>query len=291
MPWPCCWRGAELSKVGVVGLGTMGTGIVQSCAEAGLSVVAVDISDEIVSRALGRVKQGIDKRVEKGRLDAQSAASALAGIHASTEYVSLEGCPMVIEAVFERQELKQKAIGQISASVGKDAFIATNTSSISITRLSTFSGRPENFVGMHFFNPVPLMPVVEIVRGYLTSDAAMSAAVSLAKSMNKQTIEVADYPGFASNRILMPMINEAIFTLMEGVATREGIDSIMKLGMNHPMGPLELADFIGLDVCLDILNVLHSGFGDPKYRPAPLLVNMVNAGRLGRKSGEGFYRY
>ncbi len=280
-----------MQRIGVIGLGTMGAGIVQSGAEAGCNVVAIDVSEEIVALALERVKQGLDKRVEKGKLDARSAASAMASIHGTTKFSELDGCSFVIEAVFEKQELKKAAIEKISASVGDGTVIATNTSSISITLLSRYSKMPENFVGMHFFNPVPLMPLVEIVRGYLTSDSAVSAAVSLAKSMKKQTIEVMDYPGFASNRILMPMINEAVFALMEGVSTREGIDGVMKLGMNHPMGPLELADFIGLDVCLDILNVLYSGFKDPKFRPAPLLVNMVNAGKLGRKSGEGFYRY
>jgi 3-hydroxybutyryl-CoA dehydrogenase len=291
MPFQCFWRGVDVQKIGVVGLGTMGSGIVQSCAEAGFSIVALDISDDLVSRAVGRVKQGLDKRVEKGRLDAQFVTSAMANIRGTTEHSDLADCAIVIEAVFEKLDLKRAAIEKISASVGDSTLIATNTSSISVTLLSRSSKRPENFIGMHFFNPVPLMPLVEIVKGYLTSAATVSAAVSIARSMKKETIEVMDYPGFASNRILMPMINEAIFALMEGVSTREGIDGVMKLGMNHPMGPLELADFIGLDVCLDILNVLHSGFGDPKYRPAPLLVNMVNAGKLGRKSGEGFYSY
>ncbi len=278
-------------KVGVVGLGTMGSGIVQSCVESGFDVVAVDVSGDIVSRAVDRVKLGLDKRVEKGKLEARSASAAAAKIQGTTKFDDLQGCAIIIEAVYEKQELKRSAIGRISETAGNDCVIATNTSSISITLLSKYSRHPENFIGMHFFNPVPLMPIVEIVRGYLTSDSTVSSATALAKGMKKEIVEVADYPGFVSNRILMPMINEAVFALMEGVSTRDGIDRVMKLGMNHPMGPLELADFIGLDVCLDILNVLYEGFRDPKYRPAPLLVNMVNAGRLGRKSGEGFYRY
>jgi 3-hydroxybutyryl-CoA dehydrogenase len=280
-----------LPAVGVVGLGTMGTGIAQVCIEAGYDVVAVDVSQSLVDRAIANIRRGVYKRVEKGQMDAAAAERALKRITGTVSIADISSCFMVIEAVFEKPDVKGKAISSISDAVGDDTVIGTNTSSISITLLSRNARKPGNFIGMHFFNPVPLMPLVEIVSGLETSEYSLSTAKTVAKKMGKETVEAKDYPGFVSNRILMPMINEAVFALMEGVTSREGIDSVMKLGMNHPMGPLELADFIGLDICLDIMNVLHTGFGDSKYRPAPLLVNMVNAGKLGRKSGEGFYKY
>jgi 3-hydroxybutyryl-CoA dehydrogenase len=280
-----------LPAVGVVGLGTMGTGIAQVCIEAGYDVVAVDVSQSLVDRAIANIRRGVYKRVEKGQMDAAAAERALKRITGTVSIADISSCFMVIEAVFEKPDVKGKAISSISDAVGDDTVIGTNTSSISITLLSRNARKPGNFIGMHFFNPVPLMPLVEIVSGLETSEYSLSTAKTVAKKMGKETVEAKDYPGFVSNRILMPMINEAVFALMEGVSSREGIDSVMKLGMNHPMGPLELADFIGLDICLDIMNVLHTGFGDSKYRPAPLLVNMVNAGKLGRKSGEGFYKY
>ena len=280
-----------MPAIGVVGLGTMGTGIAQVCIEAGYDVVALDVNQSIVDGAIAKIRKGIDKRVEKGLMDAAAAGKALNRLTGTVSFSDISSCFMVIEAVFEKLDVKSRAISRIADSVSDEAVIGTNTSSISITLLSRNARIPGNFLGMHFFNPVALMPIVEIISGLETSEHSLSIAKTVAKRMGKETVGAKDYPGFVSNRILMPMINEAVFALMEGVSSREGIDRIMKLGMNHPMGPLELADFIGLDICLDIMNVLHAGFGDSKYRPAPLLVNMVNAGKLGKKSGEGFYKY
>ena len=274
-----------------MGLGTMGSGIAQSALEAGFEVTAVEISAELLSRGAGRVKSGLDRRVKSGKLPSSEAASLLSSLELSTEASSFSGCDLVVEAVFENRETKSAALKAIDSASSPDMIIASNTSSISITQLSRMVSHPANFIGMHFFNPVPVMKLLELVRGYLTADGTVDKAKAIGSEMGKEVVEVRDYPGFISNRVLMPMINEAAFALMEGVAGREDIDRVMKLGMNHPMGALELADFIGLDVCLDIMNVLYSGFKDSKYRPCPLLVNMVSAGKTGRKSGEGFYSY
>ncbi len=277
--------------MGVLGLGTMGSGIAQTALESGFEVFAVELNDDMLSKGSSRVGAGLDRRVKSGRLAPAESARLLSSIHLSTEVSSFSECDVIVEAVFESIEAKSSALSAIAEVAGPATVIASNTSSISITQLSKKLKHPENFVGMHFFNPVPVMKLLELVRGYLTSDETVVKARSVGAGMGKEVVEVRDFPGFISNRVLMPMINEAAFALMEGVAGKEEIDNVMKLGMNHPMGPLELADFIGLDVCLDIMNVLYSGFKDPKYRPCPLLVNMVNAGRTGRKSGEGFYRY
>ncbi len=280
-----------MKRMGVLGLGTMGSGIAQAAAESGFEVVGVEVSGALLEKGRKRVEAGIERRVNSGRMDSDGAAAVLSRIVYSTSTSDFSDCGVVVEAVFEEESVKSEALKSISAAVSESAVVASNTSSISITRLSGSVSHPERFIGMHFFNPVPVMKLLEVVRGYLTSDETASKAMETGRRMGKEVVSVADYPGFVSNRVLMPMINEAAFALMEGVASRDDIDRVMKLGMNHPMGPLELADFIGVDVCLDILKVLYEGFRDPKYRPCPLLVNMVNAGRIGRKSGEGFYTY
>ncbi len=277
--------------MGVLGLGTMGSGIAQTALESGIEVCAVELNDELLSKGAARVKDGLERRVRSGKLSSDKSSSLLASLMLSTDISSFRNCDIIVEAVFENAETKSSALASIGRIAGEGAIVASNTSSISITLLSRSLKYPGNFIGMHFFNPVPVMKLLELVRGYLTTNETVEKAKSIGEKMGKDVVEVRDYPGFVSNRVLMPMINEAAFALMEGIARKEDIDRVMKLGMNHPMGPLELADFIGLDVCLDIMNVLYSGFKDPKYRPCPLLVNMVNAGRTGRKSGEGFYKY
>jgi 3-hydroxybutyryl-CoA dehydrogenase len=240
---------------------------------------------------LSTIKRSLAKFVEKGKLTSQEGDATLSRIRTTVDLSDLSKCDIVVEAIFENFEAKAALFRELDAMVGPDAILVSNTSSIDITRLGAVSGRPGKFIGMHFFNPVPLMSLVEIVRGLATTDDTFAVVRDLAVKLGKTPVEVKDYPGFISNRVLMPMINEAIFALYEGIASKEDIDTVMKLGMNHPMGPLTLADFIGLDVCLDILNVLYDGFKDPKYRPCPLLVKMVQAGRLGRKTGQGFYQY
>jgi len=281
----------NIEHVGVVGAGTMGNGIAQVFAQAGFNVTLRDVAQEYVDRGLGTIKRSLAKFVEKGKTTSEEGDAALSRIHTTLELADLATCEIVVEAIFENFDAKASAFRELGAILAPQAILASNTSSIDITRLAAVSGRPSQFIGMHFFNPVPLMSLVEIVRGLTTSDETYAVVHELALKLGKTPVEVKDYPGFVSNRVLMPMINEAIFALFEGVASREDIDTVMKLGMNHPMGPLTLADFIGLDVCLDILNVLYDGFKDPKYRPCPLLVKMVQAGRLGRKSGQGFYQY
>ncbi len=280
-----------MTRMGVMGLGTMGSGITQAAIESGFEVVAVEVDDAHLSSGASRIRTGLERRVKSGKLSQHQVGGLLSGLNLSTSVSSFADCDIVVEAVFEDASVKAAALSGISGAVGPQTIVASNTSSISITSLSRNLKHPENFIGMHFFNPVPVMKLLEVVRGYLTSDATASAALDIGRRMGKEAVEVRDYPGFISNRVLMPMINEAIFALMEDVAGRDDIDKVMKLGMNHPMGPLELADFIGLDVCLDIMNVLYSGFKDPKYRPCPLLVNMVNSGKTGRKAGAGFYQY
>ncbi len=277
--------------MGVLGLGTMGSGIAQTALESGIEVFAVELNDELLSKGAARVKDGLERRVRSGKLSSGKSSSLLSSLSLSTDISSFRNCDIIVEAVFENAETKSSALASIGRIAGEGTIVASNTSSISITLLSKGLKYPGNFIGMHFFNPVPVMKLLELVRGYLTTNETVEKAKSIGEKMGKEVVEVRDYPGFVSNRVLMPMINEAAFALMEGIARKEDIDRVMKLGMNHPMGPLELADFIGVDVCLDIMNVLYSGFKDPKYRPCPLLVNMVNAGRTGRKSGEGFYKY
>ena len=280
-----------LKPVLVVGAGTMGNGIAQTFATGGHPVLLLEANEAALKRGLATIEKSLAKFVEKGKLDAAKRDETLARIATRESDFPMEACAIAVEAVPEKFEIKRAVFQSLDAKLPPDAILATNTSSLSITELAAMTKRPRRFVGMHFMNPVPLMPLVEVVRGLDTSDETVAETVELSKALGKTPVVVADRPGFVSNRILMPMINEAAFTLLEGVADREAIDTVMKLGMNHPMGPLALADLIGIDVCLDIMNVLYEGFGDSKYRPCPLLKSMVAAGRLGRKSGRGFYDY
>jgi 3-hydroxybutyryl-CoA dehydrogenase len=281
----------EIRRVGVVGAGTMGSGIVQVCLGAGLEVVVREVDETPLSRGVARVHKGIDKWVEKGKIEESAAETMRGALTASTDLPDLFDCDLVIEAIIEDLEAKEAVFRELDEGCPDATILASNTSSISITRLAAATGRADRVVGMHFFNPVPLMPLVEIVRGEATSDATHDRIETLATGLGKTPVTVTDVPGFVSNRVLMPMINEAIFCLQEGVATAEDIDTVMKLGMNHPMGPLALADLIGLDVCLAIMEVLHTGYADSKYRPCPLLRRKVDAGHTGRKAGRGFYVY
>ncbi|MGC3946587.1 MAG: 3-hydroxybutyryl-CoA dehydrogenase [Chryseolinea sp.] len=281
-----------MKHVSVIGSGTMGNGIAHVFALHGFSVKLIDIHESALQKGIGNIDKNLTRQVEKGTIDATRKASALSHISLTTSIS--EGCrnaDLVVEAASEQVELKLNIFKEIDKVAPKHAILASNTSSISITRIAAATSRPDKVIGMHFMNPVPLMKLVEVIRGYQTSDEVTSAVAELSKKLEKVPVEVNDYPGFIANRILMPMINEAICSLHEGVAGVAEIDEVMKLGMAHPMGPLELADFIGLDVCLSILRVLHDGFGNPKYAPCPLLVNMVTAGHRGVKSGEGFYKY
>jgi 3-hydroxybutyryl-CoA dehydrogenase len=277
--------------VGVVGAGTMGHGIAQVFAQAGFDVRLVDVSQPMLDRAHTQIRNSLAKFVEKGKLTASDRDSTLGRLRMTTALDDLANADYVVEAIVENAEAKSALFTSLDAMTGPNAILASNTSSISITILGAATKRPDKVLGMHFMNPVPLMNLVELIRGQATSDASMATATALCTSLGKTGVEAADYPGFIANRILMPMLNEAFFAVLEGVGTPEAIDAVMKGGMNHPMGPLALADFIGLDICLAILNVLHEGFGDPKYRPCPLLKRMVAAGYLGRKSGRGFYEY
>lgn len=281
-----------MEKISVIGAGTMGNGIAHVFGLNGYSVSLIDISEELVNKAVNTIKLNLDRQVKKGVITPDQAAGAVTKIRAVT---GVENTPadseLVIEAVYENKETKSRIYSLINDIVAPDAIIATNTSSVSITELAAGVRGSHRFIGMHFMNPVPVMQLVEIIRGLNTSGSTYEAVRDLAVDIGKTPVEVYDYPGFISNRILMPMINEAVFALMEGVASRDDIDTVMKLGMNHPMGPLQLADFIGLDVCLNIMQVLYNGFSDSKYRPCPLLKKMVASGKLGRKSGEGFYSY
>jgi 3-hydroxybutyryl-CoA dehydrogenase len=281
----------SIKTVGVIGAGTMGNGIAQVFAQSGFSVMLVDIAKPMLERARASIEKSLARFVEKNKLSAADRDATLARLTTTTAIDRLTDADFVVEAIVEQAEAKGALFTSLDAIIRPEVIFASNTSSISITVIGAATKRPDKVLGMHFMNPVPLMPLVELIRGQRTSADSMRTASDLAVALGKTPIEAADYPGFIANRILMPMINEAIYALMEGVGTAEAIDGVMKLGMNHPMGPLTLADFIGLDVCLAILNVLHDGFGDPKYRPCPLLRRMVAAGLLGRKSGQGFYTY
>ena len=278
-------------KVAVIGAGTMGNGIAQVFASCGSSVTLVDVNEEALERGVAAIGKSLARVVKKERMSQEDADAALARIGRSTELESLGDRELIVEAVSERADLKAKVFRTLDEVAPASTILASNTSSISITEIAAVTGRADRVIGMHFMNPVPVMKLVEVIRGQETSDETTDAVMRASRALGKEPVEANDYPGFVSNRVLMPMINEAVFCLMEGVATREGIDTVMKLGMAHPMGPLTLADLIGLDVCLDILEVLHRGLGDDTYRPCPLLRRMVAAGRLGRKSGKGFYDY
>jgi 3-hydroxybutyryl-CoA dehydrogenase len=280
-----------IKVVGVIGAGTMGNGIAQVFAQAGFSVCLVDVAQPMLDRARKSIEKSLAKFVERGTLAAADRDASLARISSATSVDDLANADYVVEAIVENVEAKRVLFTSLDALTEPHAILASNTSSISITVLGAATKRPDKVLGMHFMNPVPLMSLVELIRGHATSDATLQTAAELCVRLGKTGVEAADYPGFIANRVLMPMLNEAFYAVMEGVGTPEAIDAVMKLGMNHPMGPLTLADFIGLDVCLAILNVLHEGLGDPKYRPCPLLRRMVAAGQLGRKSGRGFYVY
>jgi len=281
----------SIQTIGVVGAGTMGSGIAHVCASAGYKLLLLDVEQQYIDRAMATIGRNMAREVGNSKLSAEARDAALARIEPTLAMDALAACELVIESALERLEVKSKLFEQLDRICPPQTILASNTSSISITLLAARTRRADRFIGMHFFNPVPVMKLVEIIRGLNTNDETIATVKCIAERLGKTPVEVHDAPGFVSNRILMLMVNEAIYTLMEGVATAEAIDQVFKLGMNHPMGPLTLADFIGLDVCLDILHVLHGGLGDDKYRPCPLLIRMVDAGWLGRKSGRGFYKY
>ena len=280
-----------INTIGVIGAGTMGNGIAQVFAQAGFAVCLVDVAQPMLEGARGRIEKSLAKFVEKGKIAAADRDAALGRLSTTTSLDDLTDADYFVEAIVEDADAKRALFTSLDAIARRDVILASNTSSISITTLGAATKRPDKVLGMHFMNPVPLMTLVELVRGQATSAESMGVASALCATLGKTSVEAADYPGFIANRVLMPMVNEAIYAVIEGVGTPGAIDTVMKLGMNHPMGPLALADFIGLDVCLAILNVLHEGLGDPKSRPCPLLRRMVAAGQLGRKSGQGFYTY
>ena len=281
----------KIETVGVVGGGTMGNGIAHTAALYGRKVVLSDLNAQLLDKAKRTIDKNLQRGVEKGKMTTEEKEAVLGRITTTPDLSALGAADIVIEAIFESEGAKKDLFARLDGIAKPGAILASNTSSISITRIAADTGRPERVIGMHFMNPVPVMKLVEVIRGLATSDETCRETMAFAESMEKVPVEANDFPGFVSNRVLMPMINEAVYCLMEGVATAEAIDTVMKLGMNHPMGPLGLADFIGLDVCLDILEVLHKGLGDDKYRPCPLLRKYVDSGRLGRKSGRGFFDY
>ena len=281
----------EIQRVGVVGAGTMGNGIAHVFARGGHNVVLCDVEQRFLDRAQATIGKNLDREVAKNKITAEEKASALGRIRLVTDRCELSGCDFVIEAATEKFEIKTEIFRDLDRLTRPEIILASNTSSISITKLAAQTKRADKVIGMHFFNPVPVMKLVEVIRGLATSQETFAGVRELAVKLEKTPVEVNDAPGFVSNRVLMPLLNEAMYAVMEGVATAEAVDEVFKLGMAHPMGPLTLADFIGLDVCLDIMRVLHGGLGDPKYRPCPLLIKMVDAGWLGKKSGRGFYTY
>ena len=281
----------KIKVVGVVGAGTMGNGIAHVFARGGFQVILCEVEQRFLDRGLEAIRKNLEREVAKTKLSAAEAEAALQSIRGTLQGIDLGICDFVIEAAPERFELKQELFSTLDAVLKPDVILASNTSSISITRLAAQTQRPSQIIGMHFFNPVPVMKLVEVIRGLETSDETFAQVKALAEALGKSPVEVNDAPGFVSNRVLMPLLNEAMYAVMEGVATAEAVDQVFQLGMAHPMGPLKLADFIGLDVCLDIMRVMVEGLGDPKYRPCPLLIRMVDAGWLGRKSGRGFYQY